>query len=138
MPVSIRSLAPGTRVNFVISAQVYNRTRFNAFSYQGEVSFVAASAVSTLDVRTLVDATKAYFREGSQKDADKITYLLVKESESSPLVVIPEPLLQLNTLEVAGNTEHHVTVRDSLTVQQLQEILTGNGLKDFSITTRQV
>lgn len=138
MPVSLRSLVPGTRVNFVISTQVDNRTRFNSFTFQGEVGFVPAAAVAPLDIRTLVDATKSYFREGSLKEAEKISYLLVKQSESSPLVVIPEPLLQLNTLEVAGNTVHTITVRDSVTSQQLQEILTGNGLKDFSITSSQV
>lgn len=135
---SLRNQAPGTRVNFVINTLVDNRLRFNNFSYQGEVGFTAAAAMSPTDIRTLVDATSSHFRAGSPTNAETITYIVVKQSESMPLVVIPEPLIQLNTVEVAGNTVHTVIVRDAIAAQQLTEILTGNGLRDFSLTSSQV
>lgn len=136
--VSLRSLTPGTRVNLVIATTVDNRTRFNNFTYMGDVSFAVAAAAAQLDIRTLVDATKAYFRTGSAKEAERITYVLLKQNENSPLVVIPEPLINLNTVEVAGDELHTVVVRDSITKQRLQEILAGNGLQDFTIVTSQV
>lgn len=136
MAVTLRNLAPNTRVNFVLSTQVNNRLRFNNFAFQGEVGYAVAGVHG--DIIALVNASKAYFREGSQKDADKITYVLVKQSDSSPMVVIPEPLIQLNSVEVSGNTVHTVIIRDSISSQALQELLTGNNLQDFSISSSQV
>lgn len=137
MPVSLRSLAPNTKVNFTTAMQVGDRTVFNAYTFLGEVGFQVANAISG-DARALVSQTKAYFRTGSSTDETKITYIMVKLSESAKTIVIPEPLIDLNSVEVAGNVVRTVTVRDSITEQALSEILSGNGLKDFAIQSSQV
>lgn len=136
MAVSLRSLAPNTRVNFTTSMQVRGRSRFDGYTYLGDVSYSAAKNME--DILSLVAASKAYFRAGSPTDMTAITYVLVKQSENSPVVVIPEPLIELNSVEVAGNQVHTVTVRDEITAQRLTEILSGNGLSNFAVETRQV
>jgi len=137
MAVSLRSLTVNTKINFTIAMQVGDRSVYNSFTYLGESGYALAASVSG-DLRALVASTKAYFRPGSLKDETKITYIVVKESESSKPVVIPEPLLDLDSLVVAGNEIHEIVIRDAMTAQQIQQILVGNGIKDFSINTRQV
>jgi hypothetical protein len=117
--------------------QVGNRTVYNAFTFMGNVNYTLANAIAG-DLRALVASTKAYFRPGSPTDETKITYIVVKESETAGSIVIPEPLLDLDSLALAGNEIFDVVVRDKVTQQQLQQILTGNGLKDFAINVRQV
>lgn len=137
MPVSLRNLAPNTKVNFTTAMQVGDRTVFNAYTFLGEVGYSIANNISG-DAAALVAQTKAYFRAGASTDPTKITYITVKLSESAKTITIPEPLIDLNSVEVAGQMVYTVVVRDSLTEQMLSEILTGNGLKDFSITSSQV
>lgn len=136
MSVSLRSLAPGTRVNFSTAMQVSSRTIFNGFTFLGEVGYVAANAFA--DLMTLVAASRPYFRAGSPTDMTAITYILVKQSETSPIIVIPEPLLDLNSVEVAGNVRRVVRIMDDISEQALSQILSGNGLTNFSVTTEQV
>jgi hypothetical protein len=137
MPVSLRSLAPNTKVNFTTAMQVGNRTVFNSYTFLGEVGYSIANNISG-DAGALVAGTKAYFRPGASTDPTKITYVMVKLSESAQTIVIPEPLIDLNSVEVAGDMVRTITVRDSITEQTLSEILSGNGLKDFSIVSSQV
>lgn len=137
MAVSLRSLAPNTKINFTTRMQVESRTKWNAFTFLGEVGFSVANQTAG-DAVALVAATKAYFRTGSSTDATRINYLVVKLSENSRPITIPEPLLDLESVEVAGDEVFDVVVRDSITQQRLQEILSGNGLEDFSIVSRQV
>lgn len=137
MAVSLRSLAPNTKINLVSRMQVQGRTTFQGYTFQGEVPMAVASLVAG-DLRALVAQTKAYFREGSLKDESKITYILLKQSESTPVFAIPEPLIELTSISVAGTTVFDVVVRDGVTEQELQNILSGNGIKDFSVTARQV
>jgi hypothetical protein len=137
MAVSFRNLAPNTKVNFTVAMQVESRTRFNGFTFLSEASWVIANTVNG-DARALVAQTKAYFRAGSSTDETLITYILVKQSESAKVIAIPEPLIDLNSVTVAGNDVFTITVHDSVTDTQLQQILSGNGLTDFSIVTTQV
>lgn len=137
MAVSLRSLAPNTKINLVTRMQIQGRTTFSGFTFQGEVPMAVASAV-TGDLRALVAQTKAYFRPGSSTDESKINYILLKQSESTPLFAIPEPLIELNSVAVSGAVVYDVVVRDGVTEQELQNILSGNGIKDFSVTARQV
>lgn len=137
MAVSLRSLAPNTKINLVTRMQIQGRTTFNGYTFQGEVPMAVASMV-TGDLRALVAQTKAYFRSGSSYDEAKINYILLKQSESTPVFAIPEPLIELTSVQVAGATVYDVVVRDGITEQELQNILSGNGLTDFSVTARQV
>jgi hypothetical protein len=137
MAVSLRSVAPETRINFTTTTQVGNKSRFNNYAFQGEVGYATAK-LAPGDIVQLVAATKAYFREGSQTDPTRITYILIKQSDTQPIVVIPEPLINLNSVEVAGTQVLTAVVRDAISEQQLQAILIGNGVLDFSITSSQV
>lgn len=136
MPVPLSSLKSGDRINFTLLTAVYSRTRFTNFTFSGKVGYDGAQAI-TPDLAALVAATKAYFRSGSSTNPTSIEYVLVKETATTKILVIPEPLFQLDTVELVSNLVHTIVVEDDFTMEELQQICTGNGLKKFTITSNQ-
>lgn len=135
--VSLNSLVVNTRVNLSTEFAVGQVTRFNNYVFMGMVAYPIARTIPGNDVSALVAATRAYFRESSLKDETQIQYVLLKLSETSPVVVIPEPLVQLDTVAVAQKISYQIIVRDQTTQEALQQILSGNGLRDFAVTVLQ-
>lgn len=135
--VSLSSLIPNSRVNLSTEFAVGEVSRFNNYVFMGMVAYPVARSIPQNDIPALVAQTRPYFRPSSLKDETLIQYVLLKLSETSPIVVIPEPLVQLDTVAVAQKISFQINVRDQTTQEQLQQVLAGNGYKDFTVTVVQ-
>lgn len=135
MAISLNQLPAGARINLSTNAPVGNVARFANYVYQGKVGYAIAKDLD--DVQAIVSQTKSYFRPGTPTDQAAIEYVLLKETEASRIVVLPEPLVQLSTVTLVSDVVYTAVISDDISMEDLSAILVGAGLKQFTLTNNQ-
>lgn len=121
-----------TKINLVTLMQVSGFSRFRGYEYMGLLAYDVAKSLAT-DPQALVAATRAYFREGSSNEFNRITYVALRRDQNSPIFVIPEPLVQEGSVEVVGSTTTIVQISGGYSRDQIAVILSSNGITDYTI-----
>lgn len=129
------SLSPLAKISLVTLMQVGSTTRFRGYIYMGLMPFPVANALPGQNPTALVAATRAYFRNGSEVDAEKIVYVGLRLDNTSPLILIPEPLIQDGSVETGSRTVHTVRIEGDHSREEIAVILTSNNVTNFSITS---
>lgn len=129
------TLPMNAKVSFVTMMQVGNVSRFKGFTYLGLQAFAVARAMTGQDPSALVMATRAYFRTGSETDPEKVVFVAVRQDNNSPIMLIPEPLIQANSVQVSTRTTHVIRVESEVSRAALSTILSSNGIERFTIDT---
>lgn len=128
------SLSPMAKISLVTLMQVGNTSRFRSYIYLGLMPFAVANALPGQNPAALVAATRAYFRTGSEVDAEKIVYVGVRLDSQSPIILIPEPLVQEGSVETGTRTVTTVRIEGDYSREEIAVILSSNGVTGFSIT----
>lgn len=128
------TLNPLVKISLVTLMQVGPTSRFRGYTYLGLMPFAIANALPGQNPKALVAATRSYFRDGSEVDAERISYVAVRLDSTSPIVLIPEPLVQDGSVESGTRQVLSVRIEDNISRESLAVILTSNGITKFNIT----
>lgn len=123
------------RISLVLSMQVGGVSQYRGYSYMGLLPYAVAKSMPGHDVDATVAATRAYFRPGSDTSAAAIDYVILQKDGNSPMVVIPEPLVNDGSVELVNSETHVIRVNGEWTKDQISTILSANGIDRFTINT---
>lgn len=129
------SLQPNVNISFLSLMQVGSVARFRGYTYLGLVPYSVARTMEGQNPEALVNATRAYFRQGSDAAVDKVLFLVVRSDNSSPITLVPEPLVQAGSVEVSTKVTQIIRVEGEHSKDELSIILSSNGINKFTIST---
>lgn len=121
-----------SKINLVTLMPLSGVSRFTGYEYLGLLPYDVAKMVAS-DPQALVAATRAYFREGSQIEYDRITYVALRKFGDSPIFLIPEPLVQAGSVEMVNRVITTVRINGNYSRDQIAVILSSNGVTDYVI-----
>jgi len=128
------NLNPLVKISLNTLMQVGNTSRFRGYTYLGLMPYAIANSLPGQNPKALVSATRSYFRDGSDLDAERISYIALRMDSTSPIILIPEPLIQDGSVESGTQQVLTVRIEDNISREALAVILTGNGITKFNIT----
>lgn len=129
------TLSPNVNISFLSLMQVGNVQRFRGYTYLGLMPYSVARAMEGQNPDAIVNATRAYFRQGSENVPDKVLFLAVRADNNSPIILVPEPLVQAGSVEVSTKVTQIIRVEGEHSKDELSIILSSNGISKFTITT---
>lgn len=132
------TIPPMTKVSLSTNMQVGGVSQFRGYTFLGIQPYAIARAMSGQDPTALVTATRAYFRVGSEIDPNRVSFVALRKDDASPIILIPEPLIQENSISQTSKVTHVIRVDGDYSREQLSVILSTNGVGRFTIETEVV